>query len=167
MVQPRYLASRYQTTDGLGSDPPGALDPVFAWTQKHTGLRIAVQPYAFADFIESDPRLVARGNQVLLSTYGLYGRDLSNRVEPAAHFDGTRVTRPESCAQWWAQLRRDRATHVVVWDPGDGSAQARYRAWTERSPAARLVVRGKLSHPPAARLLLYSVNVAASPPCRP
>ncbi len=166
VVQPRYLASRYQNTDGLGSDPPVALDPVFSWTQKHTGLRIAVQPYAFADLITTDARLVARGNQVLLFTYGLYGRDLSNRVAPAARFDGTRVTRPDSCAQWWAQLRRDRATHVVIWDPGDGSAQSRYRAWTERSPAARLVARGAVSRPPAARLLLYSVNVAASPPCR-
>lgn len=166
VVQPTFIGQRFRDYSGVGPGIPGDSERVFAWAQTQRGLRIAVQPYAFADYVASDHGLIAHGNQVLLFTYPFYGQDLSNRVEPVARFDGTRVVPPATCEQWWDELRRFRATHVVVWDPGDGSSQSRYRAWTERSPSAKVAVAAAIGRSPAAHLLVYRVDPGDPPRCR-
>jgi len=104
------------------------------------------------------------GKRLLLFAYPFYGRDGSNRVEPIVSFDGTRTVRAQSCAAWWADVRRLRSTEVLFWDSGRGEP-SKYERWTARSPTARIVRRLPLGPPNPSSLVLYRVDSSSASPC--
>lgn len=156
---PSYLSGRYRR-DGVSTS-------VYTWAQRHPDRTIAVAPYDFADFAATQDQGFdwLQRAYALLITYPLYGRDGSNRVEPVASFDGKRVVRPATCAQWWSELRRIGATEVMVWDPGRVRPQSRYVEWTTDAAATRLVAVQPIGRRPGASLKLYQVDPDRSPRC--
>lgn len=164
-VQHGYLENRYLTTTAQYNSEHVDADSVFSWFRNYSHLRIAVQPYAWNDLFAQWETGSEPGEKDLAFVYPLYGRALSNRVQPIATFDGTRVVRPRSCASFWSVLHGFHATHVLLWTPGDGPERRPYRAWVEKASHARLVARARLGPEPSSHLLLYSVDSAFPPRC--
>ncbi|MBS1847732.1 MAG: phospholipid carrier-dependent glycosyltransferase [Actinobacteria bacterium] len=167
-VQPSYLANHYRLSrpDYLGSSA-GNVDQVFRWAAGIHDQRIGVAPYTYADWI-ARTRIETNGDrQSLMFTYGLEGVDRSNLVESIATFDGYRVVRPETCAQWWTRLEELQIGYVMLWEPpaGGHSADARYNDWTRASSATSVVVRVPLGPVPHAHLVVYRIDPHRPPAC--
>lgn len=152
--------ARYRTSSAATQD-------VYTWAQTHSGRTIAIEPFDYADFSRLRPGDLAwtQRRYALLITYPLYGPDGENRVVPVARFDGTRVIRPTSCAQWWTGLRRIGATDVVLWTPGPSYGPSRYQEWTSASSGTELIATQQIGRRPGGKLLLYRIDHTVPPTC--
>lgn len=152
--------ARYRTNSAATAD-------VYTWAQTHSGKTIAIEPFDYADFSRLRPGDLAwtQRKYALLITYPLYGPAGENRVVPVARFNGARVVRPTSCAQWWTALRRIGATNVVLWTPGPSYGPSRYQEWTSASPGSELIATQQIGRRPGGQLLLYRIHHTVPPTC--
>jgi hypothetical protein len=131
-----YLHRRYRHT------PP--LPSIYRWAQGVHDQRIAAVN--------------------LLSSYPLFGKDLSNRVDYLAHGLADYSSPREHCAEWRRTVNEGRYSYVVVASygfpfPTPNSRRSLVEQWTRTDPAAHLIMK----EGSGARAWLYKIDGALDP----